>query len=115
MSTFITPTLVRRYLKATGWTLETGNDPWWYGTSEDGETGRGFPDSWVERDPLDADVLGRITGTHPGLFRLSARLGMLASAEMALDAGTTWERDRVLRRKMIEAAGVDHTAWDATR
>lgn len=85
MSAFITPTLIRRYLKATGWTSEArpapldprwffGNHPSVFGISD------GLP-------PLSE--IARIEGDT--LPELCARLGMLSIADGLLARATKLE------------------------
>ena len=132
----ITPALVRRYLKATGWTL--GTDGWWTGTNERGEAGCGFPDAWITRDPYDADVLARTAGSLSRTLQLCARLGMLTAAEIlfaraaklepstSLDGSYDAAKKRIAEKReaeilrdeaerLVEHAGVDPKAWEAAR
>lgn len=118
MSTIITPTLLRRYLKATGWTLADGA---WTGTNERGEAGCGFPDAWIARDALDADVLARVSGSLGRALALCARLGMLAAAEYnitearsLIDTPACFALQRVGEER-LSLAGVDVDAWKAAQ
>lgn len=112
MSTIITPALVRRYLLASGWTVEQIGDrlAW---TRPDGSscwsTLGGVPVMLNAAPPLRADEYG-------------ARLGMLAAAEdahrkaMALDAVAP--RRRFLLREaseLVELAGVYPEAWEEAK
>ena len=114
MTPTITPELVRRYLLATGWTV--ADDEWcgrnWFPPDER----RSVPDTWIEVDPLNADMLGRIAGGQGMSFGLVARLGMLAAADMLLNGfvrpWTSWPSEAL---DMICRVDVDPAAWEKAR
>lgn len=75
MSTFITPTLVQRYLKAMGWISESRAaplDPWWF-------FGNHPPVFGISGGLPMLTEITRIEGDT--LPELCARLGILAAAE----------------------------------
>jgi len=112
MSAIITPELVRRYLRATGWT-DTGED---YAATDGTRIDK--------RDNLIACV-ARVEKTS--VTKVSARLGMLAAAEdqyaearellkRSDDLGP-WAAGRMsaIADAWCWKAGVDPKAWEAAR
>ena len=117
MTPIITPALVRRYLLATGWTLDPSGEYW----DRSEETIPPDGNTWMRADSVQACLDGE---EHPELDR--ARLGMLAAAEMVREEAQGYEvkstdedgpREALLdvASKFIEAAGVDPKAWEKAR
>ena len=106
MTPIITPALVRRYLLATGWTLDPSGEYW----DRSEETIPPDGNAWRRADSVQACLDGE---EHPELDR--ARLGMLAAAEMLIgDRATlvTWDCQAL---DMIRAAGVEPKEWAKVR
>jgi hypothetical protein len=131
MSTLITPTLLRRYLKATGWTRDNGA---WTSVCADGSVANCIDGSAVDRGL--AIIAHREGSTYA---ELCARLGMLAVADSLFARAAkiesssfaplshSWDaakkrledlREAKTHRddaeRAVEQAGVDPTAWAAS-
>lgn len=129
MSTIITPTLLRRYLKATGWTSEPlptpHDDRWFFGNHP--------PVFGISGGLLMLSEVARLEGDT--LPALCARLGILAAAEneYAMAHAGKEEADKVpggineedyifevdARERsgdaLVGLAGVDVDAWKAAQ
>ncbi len=133
MSTFITPTLVRRYLKATGWTSEERPAPldprWFFGNHPPafGISG-GLPMLSEVARRLDGDTLPELCA-HLGMLSVAdALLARAAKLESSTKVDASWEAMKkrradlrhaeILRdeaERIIEQADVNPKAWEAAR
>lgn len=126
----ITRELVEHYLRTTGWTLDSQNDPWWLGTDATGNRERGFPARWLDARTLDVDVVVRITGHSDNLASLAFRLGLCAAAESLFEEARKTDamssppdailsalatEDRAQGKQLLGLAGIDPLAWDSAR